>query len=120
MKRDLDGLYLLRDGTQADPADCSSGKDGVLRHTNGVAVALKDDGEPITIAANAVRSGSGAAAEAGRPKDDLVGEERDVAEKTTEAAGDKPAADPRESDKDAAGSKAAAAAAKKPRGSKAD
>lgn len=43
-------LYTLQDGTYADPKDCSKGKDGVLRHKNGLGVALDDDGEPFTLA----------------------------------------------------------------------
>lgn len=41
--------YLLQDGTYADPKDCKKGDDGVLRHENGVAVALRDDGSPMTL-----------------------------------------------------------------------
>jgi len=35
--------YLLKDGTYADPSDCSTGKDGVLRHKNGQEVAMRDN-----------------------------------------------------------------------------
>lgn len=43
--------YLMQDGTYADFSECSEGDDGVLRHAeNGVAVALRDDGEPMTLA----------------------------------------------------------------------
>lgn len=47
--KDPGKLYLLQDGTQADPADCKKAEDGVLRHKNGLAVALKDDGSPQTL-----------------------------------------------------------------------
>lgn len=53
-----DDLYLLRDGTHADPAEVAKGKDGVLRHANGVAVALREDGEPLTVGENARVSGN--------------------------------------------------------------
>lgn len=49
-------LYRLQDGTQADPKDCSSGKDGILRHKNGLAVVLDADGEPLTLATEAERN----------------------------------------------------------------
>lgn len=70
MKSKVDNLYLLMDGTYADPAACSAGKDGVLRHENGVKVAMTDAGEPMTlsrvtahnVAANAAAA-EGAAAE---------------------------------------------------------
>lgn len=41
-------LYLLKDGTYADPKDCKV-RDGELRHENGVGVALKADGQPMTL-----------------------------------------------------------------------
>lgn len=46
----IENFYVLADGTQADPADVSKGDDGVLRHKNGMAVAMKADGKPETIA----------------------------------------------------------------------
>lgn len=49
MKANDGGLYLLQDGTYADPKACKKSDDGVLRHENGVAVALRDDGEPMTL-----------------------------------------------------------------------
>lgn len=65
MKPNDPGLYLLRDGTYADPAECSPGDDGVLRHANGVPVALRDDGQPHTLgdstAANAPAAEAGKA-----------------------------------------------------------
>ncbi len=42
-------LYLLADGTYADPKACKKGDDGVLRHENGVHVALMGSGEPVTL-----------------------------------------------------------------------
>ncbi len=54
--------YILADGTQADPNDCSPDKDGVLRHKNGVAVALGDNGVPLSIGRAAVIGGNVAAA----------------------------------------------------------
>lgn len=41
--------YLLADGTHADPNDVSKGKDGVMRHKNGIPVALRDSGLPYTV-----------------------------------------------------------------------
>lgn len=48
-EKEIGGLYRLVDGTQADPSDCEAGKDGVLRHKNGVPVALNGAGKPETI-----------------------------------------------------------------------
>lgn len=59
------GLYLLQDGTHADPAACSRGKDGVLRHENGLAVCLYEDGTPQTVGADAERNKNVEAASAG-------------------------------------------------------
>lgn len=42
-------LYVLQDGTYADPKACKKGDDGVLRHENGVGVALGENGEPLTV-----------------------------------------------------------------------
>lgn len=60
------GLYLLQDGTQADPSDVSKGDDGVLRNKNGVAVALYADGKPQTIGEDAERNKNVEAANAGK------------------------------------------------------
>lgn len=57
-------LYLLRDGTYADPKDCGKGDDGVLRHKNGVAVALQGTGEPETLRQQAVLNGNLAGSQA--------------------------------------------------------
>lgn len=65
MKNDVGNLYLLQDGTQAAPGDCKAGKDGVLRHKNGVAVALRADGTPQTIGQGAVDNKNVEAAKVG-------------------------------------------------------
>lgn len=58
--------YLLVDGTHADPDDVSPDDDGVLRHKNGLAVALHENGTPMTIGVGAVENKNVAAAEAGK------------------------------------------------------
>lgn len=58
-------LYLLQDGTHADPGECERGKDGVLRHKNGLAVAVDQNGEPQTIGKNAELHGNVEAAKTG-------------------------------------------------------
>lgn len=60
-------LYLLADGTYADPKACKKGDDGVLRHENGVGVATMATGEPITLGAVGSESRNAAAAAAGVP-----------------------------------------------------
>ncbi len=45
---DVDTWYVLADGTKADPADVSAGDDGVLKHSNGVPVALRENGLALT------------------------------------------------------------------------
>lgn len=50
--------YVLEDGTAADPNDVQHGADGVLRHRDGRAVAMRDGGVPVT-------TGSPPAADAG-------------------------------------------------------
>lgn len=57
-------LYLLQDGTHADPSDVSKGKDGVLRHKNGLAVCLYQDGSPQTVGQDAVNNKNVEAAKA--------------------------------------------------------
>lgn len=73
MKTNDDGLYLLRDGTYADPKDCKKGDDGVLRHENGVEVALRDDGKPMTLGKvtehNAAAAEAAASGEAVKPSE---------------------------------------------------
>lgn len=57
-------LYLLVDGTHADPNECDVGADHMLRHANGVPVALREDGTPQTLGGNASDSGNVQAAAA--------------------------------------------------------
>lgn len=54
MKNERGDLYLLVDGTHAAPGDCSAGKDGVMRHTSGMAVAMREDGKPQTVGGDAI------------------------------------------------------------------
>jgi len=61
-----DTWYLLVDGTYADPNEVSHDKDGVLKHKNGVAVALRESGVPHTIGVDAVQNKNVEAAKAGR------------------------------------------------------
>ncbi|TGN90912.1 hypothetical protein EOW77_0003505 [Bradyrhizobium yuanmingense] len=42
----VEEMFVLMDGTQADPDDCERGKDGVWRHKNGVKVAIDGNGRP--------------------------------------------------------------------------
>lgn len=59
-------LYLLVDGTHANPDDCDVGADNELRHKdNGVPVALDANGNPQTIAQLSVDSKNEEAAKAG-------------------------------------------------------
>lgn len=48
MKNETDTWYVLVDGTHADPAEVITDKDGVMKHKNGVTVALRDSGIPLT------------------------------------------------------------------------
>jgi len=89
MKGDHDNLYLLQDGTQADSADCSADKAGVLRHKDGLAVCLRDDGKPMTIGENAVISMNVDAAQAG--KMEHVAEKVDLFAETKVTEIEKPA-----------------------------
>jgi hypothetical protein len=41
--------YRLLDGTQADPNDVAPDDRGVLRHKNGLAVAVHSDGTPVSV-----------------------------------------------------------------------
>lgn len=66
MKHASGDLYLLQDGTHADPKDCKAGKDGILRHKDGLAVVVGEDGEPQTVAAAAVANKNVEAAAAGK------------------------------------------------------
>jgi hypothetical protein len=45
---DVDTWYVLADGTKAHPADVSADEAGVLKHSNGVPVALRENGLPLT------------------------------------------------------------------------
>jgi hypothetical protein len=73
--------YLLVDGTHADPNEVAPDKDGVLRHKNGLAVALREDGVPMSVGRGAVENKNVEAAQAG---DDTVAEAAQI------AADDKP------------------------------
>lgn len=64
-------LYLLKDGTAADPKDCAKGDDGVLRHKDGREVSVTDEGEPLTLASNAALSGASAAADGSTVPDEV-------------------------------------------------
>lgn len=68
MTKQHENFYRLQDGTQADPSDVSKGKDGVLRHKNGLAVLLDDKGEPQTIGQAAADNKNVEAASAGEDK----------------------------------------------------
>lgn len=63
---DPSGLYLLLDGTHAAPGDCSKDDKGVLRHSNGIAVALYEDGSPQTVGKDAEVNKNVEAAAAGK------------------------------------------------------
>lgn len=77
MKSDPNTWYLLQDGTYAAPSDCAADGSGVLRHKNGLAVAMRGDGSPQTVASGAVdnknveAAATGAAA-AGAKKEPLA------------------------------------------------
>lgn len=58
-------LYLLADGTYANPADCEPDADGALRHIYGMPVAMTEDGKPQTVRQGAVDNKNVEAAEAG-------------------------------------------------------
>lgn len=70
----LEQMFVLMDGTQADPDDCARDKDGVLRHKNGVKVAINGDGEPETVgdrtAMNSLAAGRRDVEQQPRPKDE--------------------------------------------------
>jgi hypothetical protein len=65
MKHVHDTWYLLVDGTHADPNDVITDDDGILRHMDGLAVAMRGDGVPSTIGVGAVENKNVAAAQAG-------------------------------------------------------
>lgn len=84
----MKNLYLLVDGTHADPGECDVGADHELRHANGLAVALREDGTPQTVAQGAVENMNVEAAKAGEselaPPDDLLLTTDDVEAETDE------------------------------------
>lgn len=97
-----DTWYVLADGTHADPSDVSADKDGVLRHKNGVPVALREGGLPLTSGVatkenkKAAKSGSAAGGK-GAGKDEaaakaeaerLAAEEKAKAEAEAQAKAD--------------------------------
>lgn len=45
---DVDTWYVLVDGTKAHPADVSRDDAGILKHSNGVPVAMRESGLPLT------------------------------------------------------------------------
>ena len=53
----VEEMFVLMDGTQADPNDVSRGEDGVWRHKNGVKVAMNADGRPETVGDRAALNG---------------------------------------------------------------
>jgi hypothetical protein len=62
------GLYLLQDGTHADPGACAPDNKGALRHTeSGLAVCLYEDGTPQTVGQDAINNMNLAAATAADP-----------------------------------------------------
>lgn len=78
--------YLLADGTHADPKDVSTGKDGVLRHKNGVPVAMRDSGVPHTLGVDATLNKNVEAAAAGTARPDAGKAEPDAAALANKAA----------------------------------
>lgn len=87
-------LYLLQDGTHADPAECERGKDGVLRHKNGLAVCLDANGEPQTVGGDAERNKNVEAAKAGEKPVAAPAEVRRPAPDVTRSVQPAPAAQP--------------------------
>jgi hypothetical protein len=101
MMKNIDTWYVLADGTHADPADVVAGDDGALKSKNGVAVALRENGLPLTSGVatksnkKAADEGKKAAAKqepakAGEPevKDMKAGKEPDAGYKTRETKAD--------------------------------
>lgn len=58
--------YVLQDGTHADPNDVAPDGKGVLRHKDGLDVAMRADGNPQTIGVDAKANKNVEAAEAGK------------------------------------------------------
>jgi hypothetical protein len=65
VNKQVSSLYVLADGTHAKPGDCEKDDDGVLRHIYGMPVALREDGEPMTVGQGAVDNKNEEAAQAG-------------------------------------------------------
>lgn len=65
MAKPSDDLYLLQDGTHTPPANCDTGPNGVLRHTESLlAVCLYEDGTPQTVGQDAINNMNAEAAKA--------------------------------------------------------
>lgn len=68
----VEEMFVLMDGTQANPDDCARGEDGVLRHKNGVKVAIDGEGRPETVGdrtvMNSLAAGRGAVEQQPRPR----------------------------------------------------
>lgn len=47
-RHDVDTWYVLTDGTKAHPADVAANEAGALKHSNGLPVALRENGLPLT------------------------------------------------------------------------
>jgi hypothetical protein len=86
------GLYLLQDGTHASPGDVSKGKDGVLRHKNGLAVCLYENGEPQTVGKDAVNNKNVDAAKMDEPADEDEAVEDAAGSDVNDSAAAKPKA----------------------------
>lgn len=80
MNTNVNDLYRLQDGTQADPKDVSKGKDGVWRHKNGLTVLLNDKGEPQTIGEAAAASNPPQAQPEQKPEEKANAEEKQKVE----------------------------------------
>lgn len=78
--------YVLVDGTNADPNYCAPGPDGVLRHENGVPVALHEDGTPMSVGVAALENKNVEAAAQGEVAAEMAEQQRtDDAAVETEA-----------------------------------
>ena len=87
----IEQMFVLMDGSQADPYDCARDKAGVLRHKNGVRVAIDGDGEPERVgdrtAMNSLAAGRRDDEQQPRPKV----ERQPPSGEVPKADGDKPA-----------------------------
>ena len=61
--------YVLQDGTHADPNDCAPDEEGVLRHKDGLAVAMRSGGVPQSVGVDAEANKNVEAAEAGKTEE---------------------------------------------------